>query len=335
MRFVNCIRQIRHNYRLRVAVKEALDNLPSAVCYFTATGTIKLCNRAMYALFRKITQNDLQSLDELNAARAGCDRTTGIIRDGNVFVFPDGSAWQYGAHTVKTADGQIYTEAVFSDVTELYQKRQQLQQQSRELKKMYQELKILSDNLQEMTREQEILNLKSRLHDQMNMGVAAIRQILRQNTASEENNAAIQQFRRAIQVLQAENAYPQDDVAEFIRDAAVSGIRVEISGSLPKAEETLHLLLPVMREACVNAIRHADATALYIAARQTDTAVTLCITNDGQQPQAAVTPRGGLADLSRMIAQAGGNIRIRWQPEFSLTVTVPVSTDHAHQEVPV
>ena len=169
----------------------------------------------------------------------------------------------------------------------------------------------------------------------MNMGVAAIRQILRQNTASEENNAAIQQFRRAIQVLQAENAYPQDDVAEFIRDAAVSGIRVEISGSLPKAEETLHLLLPVMREACVNAIRHADATALYIAARQTDTAVTLCITNDGQQPQAAGTPRGGLADLSRMIAQAGGSIRIRWQPEFSLTVTVPVSTDHAHQEVPV
>ena len=40
MRFVNRIRQIRHNYRLRVAVKEALDNLPSAVCYFTATGTI-------------------------------------------------------------------------------------------------------------------------------------------------------------------------------------------------------------------------------------------------------------------------------------------------------
>ena len=44
--------------------------------------------------------------------------------------------------------------------------------------------------------------MKSRLHDQMNMGVSAIRQMLRQNITSEENASAIVQFRRAIQVLQ-------------------------------------------------------------------------------------------------------------------------------------
>lgn len=81
--------------------------------------------------------------------------------------------------------------------------------------------------------------------------------------------AAVTQFRRAIQILQEENAYPQDDVAEFIRDAAVSGIHVEITGELPQEEELLHLLLPVMREACVNAARHADASALYVTAEQT------------------------------------------------------------------
>ena len=40
--------------------------------------------------------------------------------------------------------------------------------------------------------------MKSRLHDQMNMGVSAIRQMLRQNVTSEENASAIVQFRRAI-----------------------------------------------------------------------------------------------------------------------------------------
>ena len=40
--------------------------------------------------------------------------------------------------------------------------------------------------------------MKSRLHDQMNMGVSAIRQLLRQNVTSEENTSAIVQFRRAI-----------------------------------------------------------------------------------------------------------------------------------------
>lgn len=319
--------RIKKKHALRWAVKEALDTLPSAVCYFTAAGNVKLCNTAMCDLIRKITQNDLQTLDELNEALDSCNQNTGVIREGNLFLFPDGHAWQYSVDKVTAADGRIYTEAVLSDVTELYEKRQKLQRQSRELKKMYRELKILSANVLEMTREEEILNLKSRLHDQMNMGVAAIRQILRQNTTSEENAAAIAQFRRAIQVLQEENAYPQDDIAEFIRDAEVSGIRVEITGDFPEDKEVLHLLLPVLREACVNAARHADASVLYITAERKSNAVRLLLTNDGRQPQQEIVPRGGLVDLGRMLAEAGGKIEIQSQPQFLLTVALPIGTE--------
>lgn len=319
--------RIKKKHALRWAVKEALDTLPSAVCYFTAAGNVKLCNTAMYDLIRKITQNDLQTLDELNEALDSCNQNTGVIREGNLFLFPDGHAWQYSVDKVTAADGRIYTEAVLSDVTELYEKRQKLQRQSRELKKMYRELKILSANVLEMTREEEILNLKSRLHDQMNMGVAAIRQILRQNTTSEENAAAIAQFRRAIQVLQEENAYPQDDIAEFIRDAEVSGIRVEITGDFPEEKEVLHLLLPVLREACVNAARHADASVLYITAERKSNAMRLLLTNDGRQPQQEIVPRGGLVDLGRMLAEAGGKIEIQSQSQFLLTVTLPIGTE--------
>lgn len=319
--------RIKKKHALRWAVKEALDTLPSAVCYFTAAGNVKLCNTAMYDLIRKITQNDLQTLDELNEALNSCNQNTGVIREGNLFLFPDGHAWQYSVDKVTAADGRIYTEAVLSDVTELYEKRQKLQRQSRELKKMYRELKILSANVLEMTREEEILNLKSRLHDQMNMGVAAIRQILRQNTTSEENAAAIAQFRRAIQVLQEENAYPQDDIAEFIRDAEVSGIKVEITGDFPEEKEVLHLLLPVLREACVNAARHADASVLYITAERKSNAMRLLLTNDGRQPQQEIVPRGGLVDLGRMLAEAGGKIEIQSQPQFLLTVTLPIGTE--------
>lgn len=327
--------QLKNRYALRIAVKEALDTLPTAVCYFNLSGTVKLCNTTMYDLFRKIAQSDLQSFDELKEALNGCDKSTGIVRDGNVFLFPDGRAWQYSAEKVKTADGKVYTEAVFSDVTELYEKRQELKRQSRELKKMYQELKTLSENVQEATREQEILNMKSRLHDKMNMGVAAIRQMLRQNTTSEENAAAVVQFRRAIQVLQEENAYPQDDVTEFIRDAAVSGIQVKITGNLPETEKALNLLLPVMREACVNAARHADATMLYVAVEQSPDIVTLHMTNDGKQPEEEITPRGGLVDLDKVIRKAGGRMVIQSWPVFVLTVTLPVCEQKTKQEVPV
>lgn len=326
--------RLRNQYALRIAVKEALDTLPTAVCYFHSSGAVKLCNAAMYDLFRTMTRNDLQSFEELQQALDNCSQSTEIVRDGNVFLFSNGRAWQYSAEKVRTADGKVYTEAVFSDVTELYEKRQELKRQSKELKRMYQELKILSENVQEATREQEILNMKSRLHDQMNMGVSAIRQMLRQNITSEENASAIVQFRRAIQVLQEENSYPQDDVTEFIRDAAVSGIQVKITGALPETGKTLHLLLAVMREACVNAARHADATILYVTVEQDIGAVTLRMTNDGQQPKEEVTPRGGLADLRRIITQSGGRMEIQSRPVFVLTVTLPVRKQGTKQEVP-
>ncbi|HCQ5651959.1 TPA: ATP-binding protein, partial [Clostridioides difficile] len=88
MKARKAIEKIKAKHDLRSAVKEALDTLPSAVCYFTPAGTVKLCNTAMYELYRKITQSDLQSLTELNEALEGCDNTTGVIRDGNVFLFP-------------------------------------------------------------------------------------------------------------------------------------------------------------------------------------------------------------------------------------------------------
>lgn len=87
------------------------------------------------------------------------------------------------------------------------------------------------------------------------------------------------------------------------------------------------MLLPVLREACVNAARHADASVLYITAERKSNAVRLLLTNDGRQPQQEVIPRGGLVDLGRMLAEAGGKIEIQSQPQFLLTVTLPIGTE--------
>ena len=50
---------------------------------------------------------------------------------------------------------------------------------------------------------------------------------------------------------------------------------MEINGELPTEEKLLKALLAVMREACINAVRHADATVMYVVSEQTETAVTL------------------------------------------------------------
>lgn len=322
----NVVRYRRRNERLDSScVKQAMDMLPCAVCYFAPSGDVKLCNLQMHRLFHCVAQKELQTMDDLTKALGECNDRSRIVRLSDVrqtYLFPDGKVWRYSQNRV-IANGTAYTEALFSDVTELYEKNLELHRQTEQLQKIAEELKQLSENVQTLAEEREMLTAKTRLHDSMGSGLLAIRRILQQKTDSSENNAAVMQFRRAVEALQEENISQQYDVSELIRDAAVSGIRVDISGELPKEKKLLRLILPILREACVNAARHADATALFIAAEQTVDLVILRITNDGDTPENEVVPTGGLADLGKRISEAGGSMTIQSRPEFMLTVVIP------------
>ena len=63
----------------RDSIKQALDMLPSGICYFTPSGNVKLCNRQMHSLFHTIAQSDLQTLAELQDALSDCDACSGVI----------------------------------------------------------------------------------------------------------------------------------------------------------------------------------------------------------------------------------------------------------------
>lgn len=325
----------RDAYLSRNCVKQAMDRFPCAVCYFAPSGDVKLCNLQMHRLFHRLAQKELQTLTDLTQALGDCDERSGIIRLSDVrqtYLFPDGKVWRYSQSEV-TANGKVYTEALFADVTELYEKNLELHRQTAQLQKISEELKQLSENVQTLAEERETLTAKTKLHDSMGSGLLAVRRILQQKTDSTENAAAVMQFRRAVAVLQEENSSPQYDVTEFIRNAAVSGIRVEITGELPKEKALLRLILPILREACVNAARHADATALYVTAEQTAKAYVLRIQNDGRQPASEVIPRGGLADLEKRMAETGGSMGIQSQPDFVLTVTLPMENKTEEETV--
>lgn len=238
----NIVRYRGRNERLDSGcVKQAMDMLPCAVCYFAPSGDVKLCNLQMHRLFHCMAQKELQTMDDLAQALGECDDNSRIVRLSDVrqtYLFPDGKVWRYSQSQV-IANGTTYTEALFSDVTELYEKNLELHRQAEQLQKIAGELKQLSENVQTLAEEREILTAKTRLHDSMGSGLLAIRWILQQKTDSSENNAAVMQFRRAVEALQEENISQQYDVSEFIQDAAVSGICVEITGELPKEKTML------------------------------------------------------------------------------------------------
>ena len=312
----------------RDSVKQALDMLPSGICYFAPSGRVKLCNRQMDSLFHTISQGDLQTLAELQDALSDCDACSGVIRlswERQTYLFPDGKAWRYRQSEVKASDGATYTEAVFSDITELYNKNLELKAQIKQLNAISRELKWLSDNALILTREKEVLSAKTKLHDDMGAGLIAIRHILHHNRTEEEANA-MDLFRQAVSAIKYDNAYPRgrSELDRFLHDAEAIGIKVNLSGDLPEQEELRHVMILAMRECLTNSVRHAGATTIHITAEKKGDSVSVKITNDGRSPETEVVPKGGLHNLYRHIIDFGGTMEIQSKPSFALTVVLPV-----------
>ncbi len=322
-------RTLSHN-----SVKQAMDTLPGAICYFTPSGALKLCNLQMHRLFRILAQSDLQHFGELQQALTECGRKSSVVRlpdEEQTYLFPDGKAWRYSQTEIMVPDGTVYTEAVFSDVTELYEKGLRLKEQTQQLRKFSRDLKVLSDNVRTLTKETEVLSAKTRLHDQMGAGIIAMRQILQQEQVSQEAADSLLLFQKAIRTIKNDNEYPQErgEFADFLRDASTIGIKVEMTGELPKQGEIYRIFVIAMRECLTNSVRHADATALYVTVRQDGNNISLRITNNGKPPESAIVPKGGLLNLHRHVTNLGGAMEIQWSPAFALMIAIPAEKEAA------
>lgn len=313
----------------RNSVKEALDSLPAAICYFTEKGMVKLCNLQMYRLFYALDQNDLQSLAELHAALAECDAHTGVIKlsdDEPVYLFPSGKAWLYIESIVRPGDGSAYTEAVFYDVTELYEKRLEIEAQTEKLRELGKNIRALSENVAAMTKEEEMLSFKTALHDRMGAGLMAARQVLLQNRPTKEMDALIRDWQRSVALVKQDNDALADrgELSGLMRDAEAIGVDIRIDGELPQDSDALGVFLGALRESLTNCVRHANATELRASVMHNEESHTLIITNNGRSPKEKIVPCGGLANLTKRVIHLGGTIDIQSLPEFMLTVTIPI-----------
>ena len=78
-----------------------------------------------------------------------------------------------------------------------------------------------------------------------------------------------------------------------------------------------------LRECVTNAVRYAEASALYVDFSETEGDATVSVSNNGKQPDSKISEGGGLSTLRRRVECAGGTMAVQSIPQFKLTVTVP------------
>lgn len=307
------------------SIKEAFDNLPSGVCFFNEAGLPVLCNLAMQRFSFAVCGKDVQLITELESCfDDGFVPNADVKKDGKVFVLPDGKAWQLEKHIFTYENGNRYTQFVAADVTNLHMIRVELTEENEQLRRVQADLKRLSANVVTVTREEEILNTKMRVHDEMGRCLVEARKYLRDGCADSIPEDVVRSWQRAVSMLKYSNDNTDEDMLSQIRKTCES-VKLGFfqTGELPKAEAAAYLLTCAIRECVTNAVRYAGATELYAAFTETKNTATVTITNNGKQPDSKIVEGGGLSTLRRRVERANGSMTVQSFPEFKLTVIVP------------
>ena len=210
---------------------------------------------------------------------------------------------------------------------DMYKKQNETDYIQRELVERGKRLRRLSAEVAAVTREEEILSMKMRVHDDIGRSVIATRRLLQQGLPTRELDLTA--WKNAIHLLKRDSESPEDKDAltQLTEAAAGIGVAIRLEGKLPRNAAAAYLLITAMRECATNCARHAGGTELYVRITHSHGFAAARITNNGRPPEGPLSEGGGLSSLRARVEKAGGTMSVRAAPEFELTVTVPINEE--------
>lgn len=274
---------------LQSSIKEAVDNLPSGVCLFDKNGFVVLCNRTMYRLAFAITGRDLQTFSELENALQNLPEGALAHRDGDTFLLPDGTAWRFSSEVITDESGARYTQVVASEVSDLYQGSRELAENIAKLKEFQAYIRSTIKNVAVITRENEILSLKMRIHDELGGSLLKLRRY-HLHTDGESKSELLANWKKTVSMLKFKSGPDDvgDPLADLLRSAASIGVEIIHMGKMPENTAAARLIVYAIRECLTNAVRHAGGSRIFVVLTQTGDIVSAVITNDGEPPKAEI-----------------------------------------------
>ncbi|MBR6352215.1 MAG: hypothetical protein IKR93_07830 [Firmicutes bacterium] len=311
--YINILKWRRNNITT-TTIKESLDGLPAGLCYYLPDGRCLLVNHRMNDICRSLFGRDLQDGSLL----------CGYVKDDPVQSLPDGTAVSF-RHRELVYEGSPLHEIIADDITELYQKTEELRLDNERARQLSAGMKAYGNTITDTVRRQEILQAKMNIHDEMNRMILQTKTLL--HSGGEAERIRILRMWQGPALLlakEADTGKSSNVVSDLTELASVLGMRIEWDGK-PETEDSaqLSLFLLAAREALANAYKHGRAETMYISVRESDKYLSAVFTNDGIRPESYIGEKGGLVNLRNRIEAAGGSMKTEAAPEFRLSVSIP------------
>ena len=303
-----------------ISVKESCDHLPSALCFAWENGQPCLKNLKMDELSHLITgeallnANDFWKTMELQP----------------IVTLENGRTWSFERVQMEMNGKTVY-QITGTDITEEARLQWELEKDNLRLKAMNRRLRQYGQDVQEATREKEILRAKTRVHDQIGHALLQTRQFLSGTQGDAESVCAA--WRQNVRLLLGKYADEQhvDTFDQLARAACAIGVTIERRGVLPaEGTENAQLAETAAHECLTNLVRHAGGTRLEIIGEKTASGWRVRYLNDGSTPSGPIVEGSGLSALRTRTEAADGKMDIEYAPRFELTLALP----EERQEIP-
>lgn len=254
---LNSLTKLKSNINY-YSLKEALDGLKTAVMFESEFNVIYE-NLAMKTLLEKLKIKQNQSSFEIWQSLKSRENSK-IIDEQNILVFSDKKVYSFSI--IKQSKTQIYA----FDITKEYSTTIEIENKQNELKTKQTEILQMIENLDEIEKQKEVLTLKSKLHDIIGQRLFILHHIL---DVIDKKTFDLNSVKSLLKTMLDEIDNEDISEAQNLQNSIVTafemiGFNIEISGEIPKETPKAKALVKIIRECATNAIRHANATKLFV-----------------------------------------------------------------------
>ncbi len=291
------------------AVKRLLDQMPCGVCCWRDSGRVLFSNICMSRLCVSLTGSHLRNGNHFH------DK----IKDEILTV--DGKVWRFACRDT-VFSGETLHEMIASDITMEYAKTQALEQDKAALSRLKGELQAYSLRIEDTVRQQEILQAKINIHDEMNRLMLSTMAADKTDTAALDRIFSQWEQNALFLCMQADESEDQKE-AERLNDLARSlGIRLTWRTELPSAMTSKQraLFFTAAQEAVINAAKHAGANNLDISFTENAQTLLCDFVNDGIIPSEDVRFVGGLKNLALLAGEQRACVFAKCAERFTLSL---------------
>ncbi len=305
-----------------MSVKEAIDSLPAGLCFYWEDGAVKAVNTLMEQFCFELTGHALLDGVEFREALVAAD-VSGTALDGGNPIIPTKSGMVYSIRFgLNELDGEPLYQIIASEITEEYRLNMELQEKETLMRYRNARLKALSETIRIMAMEQEALNTKIRIHDQIGRLLLMTKRYLL-NPEELDLQVLLEEWRLNAVLLGTGSEIWQKPYFLVKEQVSALGISLVTEGTLPEQR----FLQPVVETAIMahatNVIRHAGGSEARIRVSDWGDTYRLVLSNDGEAPKKKVTETGGLLNLRKEIEAIGGRMTISETPDFQLELELP------------